>query len=76
MTGRFQIEHKDGREYGLDSVKVFKEVYEPQGFKITKNQPYDWVAPEIKADEPAKAAKVEAATEAVTAKKSGDADSK
>lgn len=76
MTGRFQIEHRDGREYGLDSVKVFKEVYEPQGFKISKNQPYDWVAPDLPKDEPAKAAKVEATTEAVAAKKSSDADGK
>jgi hypothetical protein len=67
MTGRFQIEHKEKGDYALDSVKVFREQFEPLGYKISKIQPYGWVAPELPADEPA---------EPKTAKKSADADSK
>ncbi len=72
MSGRFMIEHKDGREYGLEGargVKAFKEIYEPQGFKIAKQQPNygePWEAPDIPDDDapaetPAKAAKAEKA---------------
>lgn len=45
MSGPFRIEHKDGREYALRSLKVFHDRYEPEGFKIAKDQPYGWTAP-------------------------------
>lgn len=67
MSGRFQIEHpKTGSTLGLSSVKVFHEQYEPQGYVISKEQPYGWEAPAI--DKPKREAKSES--------KQADADSK
>lgn len=58
MTGPFKIEHKDGREYALRSLKVFRDTYEPQGFTIAKDQPYGWTAPKTDAaDAPKRAEK-------------------
>jgi hypothetical protein len=60
MTGRFMIRHKDGREFGLEGstgLKVFREVYEPEGFTIPKDQPHGWVAPDTKTKDAPKAAK-------------------
>jgi hypothetical protein len=46
MTKRFLIRHpKTGAEYGLTSVKVFRDRYEPQGFVIPDEQPNGWEAP-------------------------------
>lgn len=61
MSGRFKIEHPDGREYALTSLKVFQERYEPDGFRIAKPQPNygsgQWEAPKQADDKPDKGGK-------------------
>lgn len=67
MAQDVEISHKDGRRYGV-TLKDFHGIYEPQGFKIDRNADQtEYVAPESKAEKPAKPRPSRAKTRPVVA---------
>lgn len=47
-SNEFMIRHPEtGAEFGLHSVDVFTERYQPMGFVVPAEQPHGWIAPDV-----------------------------